>query len=143
MIRLENLVITSSGSNTAIFRDMLKAVKKFKEVKNEGKTLIYTANLGSWQCSGSGKRKRPLSSVILHDGVGETLLADIKDFIDSAEWYTEFGVPYRRGYLLHGPPGTGENVFHQRHRGTFRLECLHFEPERQNFDGMWNDRLID
>jgi SpoVK/Ycf46/Vps4 family AAA+-type ATPase len=26
----------------------------------------------------------------------------------SADWYQQIGVPYRRGYLLHGPPGNGK-----------------------------------
>ena len=40
-------------------------------------------------------------------------MADIKRFIDSAKWYSEKGVPYRRGYLLYGPPGTGKSSFTQ------------------------------
>ena len=26
-------------------------------------------------------------------------------------WYVERGIPYRRGYLLHGPPGSGKTSF--------------------------------
>jgi len=39
------------------------------------------------------------------------LKEDIQRFHDSAEWYANKGVPYRRGYLLYGPPGTGETSF--------------------------------
>jgi len=29
----------------------------------------------------------------------------------NAPWYHERGIPYRRGYLLHGPPGSGKSSF--------------------------------
>lgn len=34
--------------------------------------------------------------------------SDIQTFVDGEAWYVERGIPYRRGYLLHGPPGTGK-----------------------------------
>uniref|UniRef100_A0A0W0G2U1 Uncharacterized protein n=1 Tax=Moniliophthora roreri TaxID=221103 RepID=A0A0W0G2U1_MONRR len=41
-------------------------------------------------------------------GVKDMLLADCKDFLASEEWYAERGIPFRRGYLLHGVPGSGK-----------------------------------
>lgn len=38
---------------------------------------------------------------------------DILTFKDSKDWYNDRGIPYRRGYLLHGPPGTGKTSFIQ------------------------------
>eukprot|EP00946_MAST-07B_sp_MAST-7B-sp1_P000552 g552.t1 len=39
----------------------------------------------------------------------EALLADAREFLESERWYTERGIPYRRGYLLHGIPGGGKS----------------------------------
>jgi len=36
------------------------------------------------------------------------IVADCKDFLISEDWYAERGIPYRRGYLLHGVPGSGK-----------------------------------
>jgi mitochondrial chaperone BCS1 len=36
------------------------------------------------------------------------LIADAKDFLRSEDWYAERGIPFRRGYLLHGVPGSGK-----------------------------------
>jgi chaperone BCS1 len=52
---------------------------------------------------------RPLDSVILADGLMDDLLEDAQAFLSRREWYVQRGIPYRRGYLLHGPPGTGKS----------------------------------
>ncbi|OEH75011.1 putative Bcs1 protein [Cyclospora cayetanensis] len=45
------------------------------------------------------------------EGVAESILADVRRFLASASWYLKRGIPYRRGYLLHGPPGCGKSSF--------------------------------
>src|SRR5205807_2961648 len=47
-------------------------------------------------------------SVILDGAQAEELHADMRAFLASRAWYEQVGVPYRRGYLLHGPPGNGK-----------------------------------
>lgn len=39
------------------------------------------------------------------------ILDDYKDFCSRLAWYTQRGVPYRRGYLLTGKPGCGKTHF--------------------------------
>jgi chaperone BCS1 len=52
--------------------------------------------------------KRPLNSIILDPGVKDKLIIDAKDFLASKVWYSARGIPFRRGYLLYGAPGTGK-----------------------------------
>lgn len=52
--------------------------------------------------------KRPLSSVVLGDGIMEKLNDDLGTFLANEERYGLIGLPYRRAYLLYGPPGTGK-----------------------------------
>ncbi|KAK2460429.1 hypothetical protein APHAL10511_007594 [Amanita phalloides] len=54
------------------------------------------------------KNRRSLESIILPNRLLESIVNDVKDFLQSEEWYIRAGIPYRRGYLLHGPPGTGK-----------------------------------
>lgn len=63
---------------------------------------------GMW---GDVKRKprRPVESIILRDGVIDSLLQDAQEFVDSEEWYNKAGIPHRIGFLLYGPPGTGKS----------------------------------
>lgn len=63
------------------------------------------------------KARRPLSSIILNEGVIDSLVKDAREFIDTEDWYVEAGIPHRRGYLLYGPPGTGKSEFVVVHKG--------------------------
>ena len=59
------------------------------------------------------KKPRKMESVIFKQNFIQSVLDDVKDFIDSEDWYTEMGIPYKRSYLLYGPPGTGKSSFAQ------------------------------
>lgn len=48
----------------------------------------------------ASRPKRPLRSIILDAGVKEAVLDDALDFLGSKEWYSDRGIPFRRGYLL-------------------------------------------
>ena len=49
------------------------------------------------------------------------------------------GIPYRRGYLLHGPPGSGKSSFIQALAGALNYDiCLLNLSER----GLHDDKLI-
>jgi chaperone BCS1 len=78
-----------------------------RAIPNDGKLDILVATHGYWSLT-NRIRPRPLHSVILDGTQAEELLADMQEFLASADWYREVGVPYRRGYLLHGPPGNGK-----------------------------------
>ncbi|PVF97722.1 P-loop containing nucleoside triphosphate hydrolase protein [Serendipita vermifera] len=49
-----------------------------------------------------------MDSIVLESNVKDMIVADCKDFMNSEEWYAERGIPYRRGYLLYGVPGSGK-----------------------------------
>lgn len=57
------------------------------------------------------KTQRPLASLVLEPGVLDMLLVDAREFFATADWYRESGIPHHRGYLLHGPPGTGKSMY--------------------------------
>ncbi|KAH8824515.1 P-loop containing nucleoside triphosphate hydrolase protein [Flagelloscypha sp. PMI_526] len=68
----------------------------------------YAVNHGQEWAVSKQKPLRPLNTVTLEEGVLENLVKDVRNFLHLEEWYNAQGIPHRRGYLLHGPPGTGK-----------------------------------
>ncbi|KAH9929166.1 P-loop containing nucleoside triphosphate hydrolase protein [Fomitopsis serialis] len=84
-----------------------EARKLYKEAK-EDIISVYAADLYDEWVHVTSPRRRPLSTIILDYGVKEELLNDAVEFCQSRQWYADRGIPFRRGYLLYGPPGSGK-----------------------------------
>jgi chaperone BCS1 len=74
----------------------------------DNRLAIHRASYSSWD-EQMKRLPRPPESVVLRDGLMESLIADVRDFLVRRDWYVERGIPYRRGFLLYGPPGTGKS----------------------------------
>lgn len=107
----ETVTLSCLGRNRDIFREILEEARSMALTKTAGKTLLYTAWGTEWKQFGSGRNKRPLHSVLLPPGVGEGLHSDLVEFSRAQKWYLDRGIPYRRGYLLYGPPGCGKSSY--------------------------------
>ena len=66
-----------------------------------------------------------MESVIFKQDFIDSVLEDVKDFIDSEGWYEEMGIPYKRSYLLFGPPGTGKSSFAQALAGQIMFSICY------------------
>lgn len=107
----ETMTLTALWAHRHVFEEIFGDAHSMMARATEGKTVVYTVRGFDWVQLGEPRRKRPLGSVVLDEGVKEGIVADVKDFIDRQEWYAERGIPYRRGYLLFGPPGSGKSSF--------------------------------
>jgi len=52
--------------------------------------LVFSRYSNDWNHIAS-RPKRPLSSIVLDDGVKELLLEDARDFLKSKQWYADRG----------------------------------------------------
>ncbi|KAJ8515680.1 hypothetical protein ONZ45_g6914 [Pleurotus djamor] len=104
-----SLKISVVARNNDILKKLVLEAKKEYEKDAEHRVHIFLADTTycCWRWNGA-RQKRPMSSIVLQPGVKDMLLADCKDFLCSEEWYAERGIPFRRGYLLHGVPGSGK-----------------------------------
>lgn len=134
----EKVQLMAFGRDPSPLQAILEESYKLATTQEEGKTIIYT-NWGSeWRVFGNPRFRRPLSSVILDDGVSERLFKDVLEWQQSTQWYNDRGIPYRRGYLLHGPPGSGKSSFIFALAGQLGFNiCMLNLAER----GLTDDRL--
>eukprot|EP00912_Choanoflagellata_sp_UC4_P001703 UC4_evm1s1086 len=106
---LEICVLGLNGHNIA--KQLVCEAKQIYSEKLKKQTIIWTSasHYGQAQWKQLDARpSRPMDTVILEGKTSETLAKDIKSFMESSEWYYSRGIPYRRGYLLYGPPGCGK-----------------------------------
>lgn len=107
----ECVKLTTLGRSRALFDKLLSDARELASAKDETTTTIYTNWGTEWRPFGAPRVRRPLESVVLEDGLAEEIVADVREFLGSADWYVQRGIPYRRGYLFHGPPGSGKSSF--------------------------------
>lgn len=134
----ETVTLTSFGKNKQLYFNILEEARHIALSKTEGKTVMYTAMGAEWRPFGHPKKRRPLSSVVLDEGVSERIVSDVSEFLKSPSWYSDRGIPYRRGYLLYGPPGCGKSSFITALAGELQFGiCVLNLSER----GLSDDRL--
>lgn len=134
----ESVTLTAVGWNRNIYFQILEEARKLALQKQEGKTVMYTAMGSEWRPFGYPRRKRPLDSVILDQGISDRLVKDVKEFTENPHWYMDRGIPYRRGYLLYGPPGCGKSSYITALAGSLDYSiCVLNLSER----GLSDDRL--
>ncbi|RDX49168.1 P-loop containing nucleoside triphosphate hydrolase protein [Lentinus brumalis] len=92
----------------ALLRELLREARKGYKAANEHLIEVSVAEDGDRWRRVVMQTKRSPSSVILDPGVLELVLNDARDFLSSKKWYADRGIPFRRGYLLHGAPGAGK-----------------------------------
>ncbi|KAF8638406.1 hypothetical protein AX17_002231 [Amanita inopinata Kibby_2008] len=95
-------------SNDILKKLVLEAKREYeKDAEHRVHIFLADTTYACWRWNGA-RQKRPMSSIVLQPGVKDMLIADCKDFLASESWYAERGIPFRRGYLLHGVPGSGK-----------------------------------
>lgn len=104
--RTESITIRTYGRNGDVLRQLLADVTA-PEKKDETVAIHFWAR-GYRRVH--GRLKRSLDTVFLDEGVKQRLLTDIEQFLSRRRWYADRGIPWRRGYLLEGPPGTGKST---------------------------------
>lgn len=134
----ETVTLTTLFAYAHLFPQLLDEARQLALSSTEGKTVIYTSWGPEWRPFGQPRRTRELSSVVLGKGKKEAIVSDVKRFMDRDRWYAERGIPYRRGYLLHGAPGSGKSSFITALAGHLDFNiCLLNLSER----GLTDDKL--
>ena len=104
----ETFSIKIFSRNRQLAWQLLEDAREHALPRGERRLTLYQVAYASWS-EQMERLPRPPESVVLREGLLEDLIADARRFLDGRSSYVQRGIPYRRGYLLHGPPGTGKS----------------------------------
>ncbi|KAG2163503.1 hypothetical protein VTO58DRAFT_102407 [Aureobasidium pullulans] len=120
------LDISCIGLTTAPIKLLIADIKAWSVRKEGSKTVIRIPCSERWNAwmRSSERPSRPLDTVILDPEQKSRILSDMDEYLHplSPKWYASRGIPYRRGYLFSGPPGTGKTSLSFCLAGIFGLD---------------------
>ncbi|KAG9015973.1 hypothetical protein FRB90_003984 [Tulasnella sp. 427] len=105
------LRLTFLTTDRTILDEFISTVRTERPSSSKPQVTLYTTDTYGWWSPAKTTVRRTLEALILPTGIKEALVEDVKEFRGtSAAWSVKSGVPLRRGYLLHGPKGTGKKI---------------------------------
>lgn len=106
----EKITLSCFGRDKSVLEAFIHAAIEERVARELDKIAIYIPNPythGDWSRARLGNNRR-LASIVLKAGQTEQILADLGRFFADKARYDDLGIPWRRGYLLYGAPGTGK-----------------------------------
>lgn len=116
------LVIMCLGRSVKPIQKLLDASRHFAASRRESYvTVRSSSSFISWDTMRL-QVFRPLQSIYMANK--EDLVSDVANYLDpyTRYFYTTKNIPYRRGYLFHGPEGSGKTSLAVALAGRFSLE---------------------
>lgn len=119
----EEVSLSYFGRNPDVLKELLGECRHHYMTLVENKTCVFDHEDNRWKPSRS-KNKRDAATVVIKEKVKNMLIDDVDDFLNprTRSWYYERSLPYQRGYLFYGLPGTGKSSFSLSIAGRFSLD---------------------
>lgn len=103
--KIEFTCATRAAQDAVIMH--LRRLHEGRTQRKRPPVLRMVGNWGDWQ-KRSDIPPRTLDSVILPQGQLQRIVADLSTFLGAEDQYNRLAIPWHRGYMFHGPPGTGK-----------------------------------
>lgn len=106
---LEVLNVTVLFGTVATIMGWIAQGKMIAEAKDRIGPGLHVLKGDWWDHVGDVPRRSIETVLADNDTLVANVLNDMRWFYGARNWYGDRGVPWRRGYLFHGPPGTGKS----------------------------------
>jgi chaperone BCS1 len=134
--RTEWLIFTTWGRKQSFLKQFVADIVESHERSSALTSSLYVRDDDYWRRV-EGYVPRALDSVILKAGEKEELVQDIEKFKSARERYRKLGVPYHRGYLFYGPPGSGKTSVVSALAGRFGMSVYAINLTDLNDKTLW------
>lgn len=127
----EVITLTCIGRSTQPIKALILECREIYLERENSRTVVRRPSPKESRMRGRNvwtrvatRPSRPMETVVLNHDAKARILADINEYLHPATpaWYANRGIPYRRGYLFHGPPGTGKTSLSFALSGIFGLD---------------------
>jgi hypothetical protein len=126
--------LTLWADSDAALRQFVKDAETHAKPRTEAaEYLTYILKEGAWAVLAK-RRHRPPSSLHLPGTTVHDLIEDAEAFRSGAEEYASLGVPHKRNYLFHGPPGTGKTSLVSVLASALGMDVALLSPQRELAD---------
>lgn len=103
----ESMTISMFGRDRSFMQSLFEEARDAATSRKIG-VECYMPRYEEWELN-SHASPRLLDSVVLQEGVAESVISDARKFLESRDWYERVGIPFRRGYLFYGESGSGKS----------------------------------
>ncbi|KAG1734035.1 P-loop containing nucleoside triphosphate hydrolase protein [Suillus paluster] len=126
----DTLQISIVTRNHDILNAILQEARNAYKIVQGSAITVYVSDSSNCWRELARRNKRPLDSIILEPGIRELV------------WYAERGIPFRRGYLLYGAPGSGKTSLIHSIAGELELDVYIISLSRSGLDDTGLSELI-
>lgn len=125
-----SISISTFGRSLTPLHNFTDLCRDYKRKDMTGTTTVYFCGSsapygGGWHSVSKAIRK--LDTIDMDQDVKADIIRDADDYYssESRQYFSDCGIPYRRGYLFHGPPGSGKSSFTAALAGHLQCDIYH------------------
>ncbi|RDB26722.1 putative mitochondrial chaperone BCS1-B [Hypsizygus marmoreus] len=126
-----------------ILTELLQEARRYYMAGQENNMCVYVSDSSNRWNHVACRARRSMRSIVLDPGIKEVLVEDAQDFLNSKSWYAERGIPFRRGYLLYGAPGSGKTSMIHCMAGELGLDVYILSLSRAGLDDASLSELVN